>query len=121
MDLFDINIYSYHMNEHERFVASALLSNLKHLDPSDAGKQIESVISRREDGDFEIEGKKLASLIDQTVQSAYGDLIRNTNEEYSPFAAVVRMVMREADGKRIVEQMSYAFATFLKDCYTALK
>ena len=121
MNLFDIDIYSYHMSDREEFVASALLSNLKHLDPEDARKQIESVIRRREDGDFEIEGKALTSLIDQTVQSDYKELIDRTSEEYSAFAAVVRGVMRKADGKKIVEHMSYAFATFLKDCYTALQ
>lgn len=79
------------------------------------------MIRRREDGDFEIEGKALTSLIDQTVQSDYKELIDRTSEEYSAFAAVVRDVMRKADGKKIVEHMSYAFATFLKDCYTALQ
>ena len=88
MNLFDIDIYSYHMSDREEFVASALLSNLKHLDPEDARKQIESVIRRREDGDFEIEGKALTSLIDQTVQSDYKELIDRTSEEYSAFILI---------------------------------
>ena len=121
MSIYDIDEYKYDIHGAEQLAASVLLDSLKHAEPAEARQKIEKVISLKEDGNYEINGKELAALIDQAVDDAYGKLAANAEEENSAFAALVRMVMKEADGKTIVEHMSYAFATFLKDCFTALQ
>ena len=64
-----------------------------------------------------VDGAKFAAFIDVAVE----DAIRELEERGDDLSNVGVMVLRNVDGKEVVESMSPEFVGFIQDAYRSLK
>lgn len=123
-----LSVEDYGTTPLEMMVVSTMKGYLRQMPEEEALRKIEEIIEPKviqlagEDGapmpmQNIIEGAKLAAFIDGAV----ADALRRMEQDKSDVAQIAVEVLREVDGKRVVETMSPEFVGFIQDAYRSLR
>lgn len=123
-----LSVEDYGTTPLEIMVVSTMKGYLRQMPEEEALRKIEEIIEPKviqlagEDGapmpvQSIIEGAKLAAFIDEAV----ADAVKRMQQDNGDVAQIAVEMLREVDGKRVVETMSPEFVGFIQDAYRSLK
>lgn len=123
-----LTVEDYGTTPLEMMVVSTMKGHLRQMPEEEALCKIEEIIEPKvirlagEDGapmpvQSIIEGAKLATFIDEAV----ADALKRMEQDKSDVSQIAVEMLREVDGKRVVETMSPEFVDFIQDAYRSLK
>lgn len=109
-------------------VVSTMKGYLRRMEPEQALREVETVIQPRviqlfgEGGapmplQSNVDGAKLAAFVDAAV----ADSIRELAKRDDDLSKVSVMVLRNVEGKKVVETMNPEFVSFIQDAYRSLR
>ena len=121
-------VEDYGTNPKEVIVVSAMKGYLRRMEPEQALRAVEAVIQPKviqlfgEGGtpmpvQSNVDGAKFAAFIDTAVE----DAIRELEKREDDLSGAGVTMLRNVDGKSMVEQMSPDFVGFVQDAYRSLK
>ena len=127
-NLWELPVEDYGTTPLEIMVVSTMKGYLRQMPEEEALHKIEKIIEPKviqlagEDGapmpvQSIIEGAKLAAFIDEAV----ADAVKRMQQDNGDMAQIAVEMLREVDGKRVVETMSPEFVGFIQDAYRSLK
>ena len=123
-----ISVEDYGITPLEMMVVSTMKGYLWQMPEEEALHKVEEIIEPKviqlagEDGapmpvQSIIEGAKLAAFIDE----AGADALKRMEQGKSDVAQIAVEMLREVDGKRVVETMSPELVDFIQDAYRSLR
>lgn len=123
-----LSVEDYGTTPLEIMVVSTMKGYLRQMPEEEALCKIEEIIEPKviqlagEDGapmpvQSIIEGAKLAAFIDEAV----ADAVKRMQQDKGDVAQIAVEMLREVDGKQVVETMSPEFVSFIQDAYRSLK
>lgn len=123
-----ISVEDYGITPLEMMVVSTMKGYLWQMPEEEALHKVEEIIEPKviqlagEDGapmpvQSIIEGAKLAAFIDEAVAGA----LKRMEQGKSDVAQIAVEMLREVDGKRVVETMSPELVDFIQDAYRSLR
>lgn len=123
-----ISVEDYGITPLEMMVVSTMKGYLWQMPEEEALHKVEEIIEPKviqlagEDGasmpvQSIIEGAKLAAFIDEAV----ADALKRMEQGKSDVAQIAVEMLREVDGKRVVETMSPELVDFIQDAYRSLR
>lgn len=123
-----LSVEDYGTTPLEMIVVSTMKGYLRQMPEDEALRKVEEIIEPKvvqlagEDGapmpvQSIIDGAKLAAFIDEAV----ADALKRMEQDKSDVAQIAVELLREVDGKHIVESMSPEFVSFIQDAYRSLK
>lgn len=127
-NLWELPVEDYGTTPREIMVVSTMKGYLRQMPEKEALRKIEAVMEPKiirlvsEDGapmpvQSIIEGAKLAAFIDEAV----ADAVKRMQQDKGDVAQIAVEMLREVDGKQVVETMSPEFVGFVQDAYRSLK
>lgn len=123
-----LSVEDYGATPLEMMVVSTMKGYLRQMPEEEALRKVEEIIEPKviqltgEDGapmpvQSIIEGAKLAAFIDEAV----ADALKRMGQDKSDVTQIAVEMLREVNGKRIVETMSPEFVSFIQDAYRSLR
>ena len=123
-----LSVEDYGITPLEMMVVSTMNGYLWQMPEEEALHKVEEIIEPKviqlagEDGapmpvQSIIEGAKLAAFIDEAV----ADALKRMEQGKSDVAQIAVEMLREVDGKRVVETMSPELVDFIQDAYRSLR
>lgn len=123
-----LSVEDYGITPLEMMVVSTMKGYLWQMPEEEALHKVEEIIEPKviqlagEDGEpmpvqSIIEGAKLAAFIDEAV----ADALKRMEQGKSDVAQIAVEMLREVDGKRVVETMSPELVDFIQDAYRSLR
>lgn len=123
-----LSVEDYGTTPQEVIIVSAMKGYLREMPESEALKKIEEVLDpkviRLFGGDGApmpvqsiVDGAKFAAFIDETV----ADAVKRMRTDTSDIGQIVLEVLKDIDGKLVVETMSPEFVSFVGDAYRSLR
>lgn len=123
-----LSVEDYATTQMELVVVSAMKGYLRRMPENEALKKVEEIIDPKvirligDDGapmpiQSNVAGAKLAAFIDAAVAESIIEL-ENREDDLSRAGVTI---LRNVDGKRIVEEMRPEFAGFILDAYRSLR
>lgn len=123
-----LSVEDYGTTPLEMIVVSTMKGYLRQMPEEEALRKVEEIIEPKviqlagEDGapmpvQSIIEGAKLAAFIDEAV----ADALKRMEQDKSDVSQIAVEMLREVDGKRVVETMSPEFVDFIQDAYRSMK
>lgn len=123
-----LSVEDYGATVQEMMVVSAMKGYLRQMPEKKALEKVEAVMELKvirlfgDDGapmpiQSIVDGAKLATFIDEAVADAVKRMGTNTSD----IGQIALEVLKDIDGKLVVETMSSEFVSFIGDAYRSLK